>query len=252
VGRTMSLQPSRQVVDALQIMAEIEVAEGIRALDELSIEKGVSSSMRPYSPSPRNVEGGEDKEHDADATLVEEAESDGKYPSRSDNGMNKVVFALDSPDPTSPTKTAPRSVFPSKLLARRRSSSTAARTLSTRRSEVLSGGCFRRALRAFRGEDLDSRMSMPAFPSSRSSSIGQSLANPTISTTFVDELPRAIGARPADIERYLAEIGPIPLEDDRRSSTDSIATVPSDGFAFDFPSPCWSLTNEIHVPDFDV
>lgn len=166
IGRTMSLQPSRQVVDALQLIADAEEAEGMRALDELIREKVAVPRLESSFPvsNPTRYD-----EEDADAALVEEdVEIDGKsyHP---ENGIKKVLFALDSPDPPSPTSNVTRSVsFPSKLLARHRSMSTSTphtNSLPTRRSEVLSGGYFRRALRALRGEHPEARMSMPPLPS---------------------------------------------------------------------------------------
>lgn len=68
----------------------------------------------------------------------------------------------------------------------------------------------------------------------------------------MNELQREIEARQADIERYLAEIDPAILPDDRRSSVDSAATAKSDEFAFDFPSPDWSAAGGVDIPEFDV
>ena len=191
------------------------------------------------------------EEDDGDTTLIEDQIDETLGPgSRPENGMQKVVIALDSPDPPSPPGIVPRSAsFPAKLLARRRSSSAGSpqpTVIPVRRSEILSGGYFRRALRTLRGEDPEGRIRIPQL------SAGAISIQPPFSKTPIDEFHREIRDRQAAIERYLAEIDPATLEDERRSSIDSMTTAHSDGFVFDSPSPGWSTAEDIDAPGFDV
>ena len=251
VGRTMSLQPSRQVVDALQMMTNSDNDEGMRALLQLVRKKDETPSVRPLSSHAEKKQA-EEEEKDADVTLVDEVEDGDTSKPRPETGMKSVLFALDKQQPSAPTKIVKRSVsFPSKLLARRKSTmSEVAPSLdvTTRRSELLSNGYFRRAFQALKGEHPAGRMSMPHLPWASPFLT----APPPPTTSILAELQQEIADRQIELERYLAEIYPGNRGNERRSSIDSDATVHSDGFAFDFPSPGWSHTSDIDVPDFDA
>ncbi len=198
-----------------------------------------------------------EEDDDADATTVEEEIEKGeKLAARPENGMKKVLFNLDDAEPTPTQRTVSRSVsFPSKLLARRKSMSAATTPstgLATRRSEALSSGYFCRALRALRGEDPSGRMSMPPIPSPISDKSIDRQIQRSSPTPMLQEFRNEMEVRQAELERYLAEIEPATLDDGRRNSTDSATTAHSDEFAFGFPSPGWSMSNEVHMPDFDT
>lgn len=174
VGKTMSLQPSKQVVSALQQISaqQISAADNAAIIQELirGREELIFSSHRAEPSDSTLVDEeehpakGEDEEEDCgDDTLVEDV----REIDRPINGMTKVFFSpdskplvlgMDDETPTSSPVTRSRS-FPSKLLARRRSESE--RNAGTRRSEVITGGYLKRALRALRGED-----DMPPMPGS--------------------------------------------------------------------------------------
>ena len=156
VGRTMSLQPSKDVACALQ---QVSAAEETQMLAELC--RGREALLfRP--PSPELVQSLSVECLDADegdTTLVENML---EYP-RPSNGMSKMLFSpeskplamgKDDETPTSSPVTRSRS-FPSKLLSRRQ---TLPVSEEPRRSEVLTGGYLKRALRAIRGEDEMSQM----------------------------------------------------------------------------------------------
>ncbi|CAD6568082.1 MAG: hypothetical protein TREMPRED_004254 [Tremellales sp. Tagirdzhanova-0007] len=250
VGRTMSLQPSRQVVDALHMMTKADDAEKIKALLNLVQKKDESPAISPVSWQAEKEQGVEE-EKDADVTLVDEADDGDKSTSQPETGMKTVLFALDKQQASAPSRIVTRSVsFPSKLLSRRKltmSDVVPSLDLSTRRSELLSKGYFRRALQALRGEQPEGRISKPESPWE-----SPSLTPPPPSTTSIlQELQQEIAHRQVELERYLAEIDPGNRESERRSSIDSDATIHSDGFVFDFPSPGWTYTSDVDMPDFD-
>lgn len=215
VGRTMSFQPSKQVVSALQriedlrtldtliinrdrltfdIPAQMEAVKatfdekashqndvdeviqvfmeeepGEADLADVTIEEVDLEAMEEVE---REIAADEAdiSEEEEDTLVDEEHESDIGIP-RPENGMKKVLFALDCPtspiyqqaateSPTGSPVIRSRS-FPSKLLSRRKASMDADPVV--RRSEVISSGYLKRALRAIRGED---DTPMPASPTS--------------------------------------------------------------------------------------
>lgn len=181
----MSLQPSKQVASALQQMSLTDnaaiISELIRGREELIF------STHRTEPSDTTLVDEEDitemkleldeMEECGDETLVEE---DPREMDRPENGMKRdlyspdskpLVMAIDDGTPTSSPVTQSRS-FPSKLLARRRSEKFRGKPVETRRSEVITGGYLKRALRAFRGEDELPTMSGSFFSSMMGPTVG--------------------------------------------------------------------------------
>jgi hypothetical protein len=196
VGRTMSLQPSKQVANALQQISAVEEAH---VLAELC--RGREALLfTPPSPEPVQTTFVEHFDEEGDTTLVQSALDS----PRAGNRMGEILFspeskplatAIDDETPSSSPVTRPRS-FPSELLSRRQ---TLRRDEETRRSAVVTSGYLKRALRALRGEG-----EMPPMPASladanpgrshRRDSTDASSTSATVSSTHtLDDIPFAPG-----------------------------------------------------------
>ncbi|ORY22509.1 hypothetical protein BCR39DRAFT_591300 [Naematelia encephala] len=168
VGRTMSLQPSKDDMTALQALANeerlkaFEQFRNIGQCQDPTSNKHTSSVGDPVSNGEIETDGSATQQQDS-PPAYSDPPSSASPPSlpaiRPENGMKKVLFQLESTSTPIPDQDVRYSIplprsnsFPTKLLARRRSLSSVQNS-PVRQSEVLTGGHLRRALRAFRGID---------------------------------------------------------------------------------------------------
>ncbi|WVQ93408.1 hypothetical protein IAU59_000478 [Kwoniella sp. CBS 9459] len=223
VGRTMSLQPSKEVANALRKMTAGAEVDALPAL--------------PQSAGEQDRGRAEDAEGEINA--IEEMRVAAMVAQR----LDAEAAAQDIADSQAITQggnspahevnvTVPRSTsFPAKLLSRRKSQHhpasptralvddhhrNTAEVPTTRRSEIITNGYLKRALRAFRGEGEDGQAAVPALPSnipmpnsSSSSSTRRSHEDTKMTTCAREEEMESIrhlAERQAQLERYLALI----------------------------------------------
>ena len=161
VGRTMSLQASKQEMEALQRMTTAEEAEAMDALRALRALEEMEREEQEYLAGENRADDaaqGADHDADGDLHMLEEeirrsTDSDSDSIPRPSSGLSKVLAALDE-DTIFPYESESRVVpvslnrantFPAKLLSRRIESARQANK-NVRRSEMLNGVYLRQSL----------------------------------------------------------------------------------------------------------
>ncbi|WWD16526.1 hypothetical protein CI109_100953 [Kwoniella shandongensis] len=155
VGRTMSLQPSKEVIKALRTMTSGPTEVMVMPMPMSGIvvnnmtEEEEAEEIRAAALVAEQL-----------VAEVESAQDDDEDVAHENHVQPGSAVTYDNGAVTSPTRAVSRSTsFPAKLLSRRRSQhhtgSPTPISPHARRSEVISGGYLKRALRAFRGEEAE-------------------------------------------------------------------------------------------------
>ncbi|WVF65768.1 hypothetical protein IAT40_000502 [Kwoniella sp. CBS 6097] len=268
VGRTMSLQPSKEVVNALRKMTA-----GAEAMP--TSDQGKTQAQEEEEQSAL-------EEMKVAAMVVQQLDAEAEAQDIADQGYRIAEMGKSAGyhRTNSHQVNVPRSTsFPAKLLSRRKSQHQSASpsaspgrstahndrgqaegTPTTRRSEDITDGYLKRALRAFRGEgEGEHGSSVPALPSNIpmpnpiSGCRGrQSHAHEEMTGTRGEELEsiRHLAKRQAQLERYLALI-----QAQSKLQTSLLDTSPSisgQQRMSDNPGNCNEKSNEYEDEDMDL
>ncbi|KAK8861565.1 hypothetical protein IAR55_002387 [Kwoniella newhampshirensis] len=186
VGRTMSLQPSKEVIKALRTMtASADIAE--MPMGGVAVVLGNTEEEEAIEAEEMRLAAlmAEKLVADAEASI----EVDQSDLSDEETYMEEVERVQDQGRRRVPRSTS----FPAKLLSRGRSQRASSTGSPARRSEVMSGGYLKVALRAFRGEDADHNPG------------GQQRDDELVKTNSRESI-RGLVERQAQLELYLSHL----------------------------------------------